>query len=231
MPANNPNQSRQTEAASVLALARRYTQMGYQVQVEPSPAAVPFDLNGYRPDLLVEKDGEHLIIEVKGAQTPIPIERFQKLILTVRQHSGWRFLLVTPDRPDPVQHLRRTTELLPWTSAHERAQRAQLLLADGDPEASFLVAWAALETLLRRHAEAASLPLDQLSDVSLLKQLYSLGEISIPHYDFALEALDLRNELVHGFQPSQPVEPAAHQLLAMLNDLLKEWAAEASAAA
>ncbi|WP_035559962.1 hypothetical protein [Hymenobacter sp. IS2118] len=223
--------SRQFEADFIPELASRYIQQGYKVRVGPPATAVPFDLRGYRPDLLAEKEDEHLLIEVKGAQAPIPIERLQELILTVRQHPGWRFLLVTPDRPEPVQHLRRTTELLPWASARARAQRAQHLLATGDSESAFLLAWAALETLLRRHAEAQALPFDQLADLSLLRQLYSFGHLSIPHYDFALEALTLRDELTHGFQPTQPIEPAANQLLALLNDLLQEWAAEASPAA
>jgi len=227
MPANN---FRQPESAFTHELALRYAQLGYRVQVEPQREAIPFDLRGYHPDLLAEKDDEHLIIEVKSARRAVPIEQFQQIIHVVRQHPGWRFLLVTPDRPDPIQRLPRTTELLSWASVQERTNRARRLLADGDAEAAFLVSWAALETLLRRHAEAVALPLDQLGDLSLLKQLYSLGEISIPQYDFALEALDLRNELAHGFQPTQSVAPVAQQLIALLNDLLTEWSAEASQA-
>jgi len=229
----NAAESSTVLSAYLAELVRTYQQRGYQVYYGPGEAAahIPFDLGGYRPDLLVEKGDEHLLIEVRSEQSPFSIDRFQDLTLMVRQHPGWRFLVATPNGQHPAQLLGVTDELLSWQAAQQQAATAQLLLSQGQPAAAVLVAWAGLEALLRRHAEQVALPIDRQSSRTLLNYLYSQGEISIPQYDQALELSALRNRLAHGYQPTQPVEPAARQLLALLNELLQEWSAEAQQAA
>lgn len=229
----NPSESSTVLSAYFAELVRTYQRQGYQVYAEPGEAAarIPFDLNGYRPDLLAEKGEEHLLIEVRSDQVPLPIERFQDLTLRVRQHPGWRFVVATPSRQNPAQLLGVTDELLSWQAAQAHVATAQLLLTQGQSEAAFLVAWTGLEALLRRHAEQVALPIDRQSSLTLLKYLYSQGELSMSHYDQALEMLALRNRLAHGYQAVQPVEPAARQLLTLLTDLLQEWSTEAQQAA
>ncbi|RZK87751.1 MAG: hypothetical protein EOO62_38715, partial [Hymenobacter sp.] len=91
----NAAESSTVLSAYLAELVRTYQQRGYQVYREPSEAAahIPFDLGGYRPDLLVEKGDEHLLIEVRSEQSPFSIDRFQNLTLMVRQHPGWRLLV------------------------------------------------------------------------------------------------------------------------------------------
>jgi hypothetical protein len=228
----NAAESSTVLSAYLAELVRTYRQRGYQVYTEPDEAAahIPFDLGDYRPDLLMEKGDEHLLITVRNEQSPLSIDRFQRITLQVRQHPGWRFLVATPSFQHPTQLLGVTDELLSWNAAQQQADTAQLLLAQGQPQAALLVAWAGLEALLRRHAEQVALPIERQSSITLLKYLYSQGEISISQYDQALELSALRNRLAHGYQPTQPVEPAARQLLALLHELLQEWASEAQQA-
>nr|GFA52608.1 hypothetical protein [Tanacetum cinerariifolium] len=192
-------------------LVSTYQQRGYQVYTKPGEIAahIPFDLGDYRPDLLMEKGEEHLLITIRNEQAPLSIDRFQRITLQVRQHPGWHFRIATPSFQHPTQLLGVADELLSWNAAQQQADTAQLLLTQGQPQAALLVAWAGLEALLRRHAEQVALPIDRQSSITLLKYLYSQGEISIPQYDQALELSALRNQLAHGYQPTQPVEPAA----------------------
>jgi hypothetical protein len=46
----------------VAALAADYRQQGYTVSVPADRESVPFDLHGYLPDVLAEKDAEHLLV-------------------------------------------------------------------------------------------------------------------------------------------------------------------------
>ncbi len=89
--------SKEQHDTKLLDLARQYEARGYTVRVEPAREAVPFDLGGYRPDLLAEKGDEHLLVELKTGG-PLPISYLQQIVETVRQHSGWRFILERVDR-------------------------------------------------------------------------------------------------------------------------------------
>ena len=210
-----------SEAAYLHEVARNYKEQGYNVIIEPPANSIPFDLGGYRPDLLVEKADEHLLIEVRNPRIPLNIDRFQEVILTVRQHAGWRFLLVNTEVRDTD-----LAQLLSWQDVQLRASSAMALIENGAAEAAFLMLWAALEALLRRHAEQVGLSLERQSSQSLIKQLYSQGEISIPQYELAMDVLKLRNQLAHGYLVAS-IEPAARQLHGLLTELLTEWSAEA----
>jgi hypothetical protein len=229
----NAAESSTVLSAYLAELVRTYQQRGYQVYREPDEVAshIPFDLGGYRPDLLVEKGDEHILIEVRSEQSPLSIDRFQELTLKVRQHTGWRFMVATSSRQHPAQLLGAIDELLSWKAAQEELANAELLLYHKLPAAAVLVAWSVLEALLRRHAEKVALPIDRQSSTTLLKYLYSQGEISMSQYDQALELYALRNQLAHGYKPTQPVEPAVRRLLALVYELLQEWESEAQQAA
>jgi hypothetical protein len=61
------NRSSQSEhAALISAVAERYRLDGYEVVIEPEPNAIPFDLGGYRPDLLARKGGVTTIVESRA---------------------------------------------------------------------------------------------------------------------------------------------------------------------
>ena len=110
-----------SESANLTELARSYEAQGFTVKVLPAPADIPFDLGGYRADLLAEKEGQHLLIEVKHAGTPLSVDRLQSLAETVRQQPGWQLLLV-PAPEGPGQSLRTASPLASWPATTERAR-------------------------------------------------------------------------------------------------------------
>jgi hypothetical protein len=48
------------------AIAEGYRNRGYEVSEGPSPAQLPDFLSGYRPDLLVRRGDEAIIVELKS---------------------------------------------------------------------------------------------------------------------------------------------------------------------
>lgn len=209
-------------AAKVAELARSYEAQGFAVKTEPMVGDIPFDLAGYRPDLLAEKEGQHLIVEVKKAGVPLSVDRLQALAGTIRQHAGWRFVLVPADEEGPSQPFTNAGEVVSWPAVTERAKRAGHLLELGETEAAFLMLWSALEAMLRRHAEQIALPIERLPTSALLNYLYSQGELSHEQFQQALAALKVRNRLAHGFE-AREASREARPLYTLVETLLQEW--------
>ena len=209
-------------AAKVAELTRNYEALGFAVKTEPSADDIPFNLGGYRPDLLVEKEGEHIIVEVKKAGVPLSVDRLQALASTIRQHAGWRFLLVPEEEEGLSQSFSSVGEVVSWQAVTERAKRAGHLLNLGETDAAFLMLWSTLEAMLRRHAEQIALPIERLPASALLNYLYSQGELTYEQFQQALTAMKVRNRLVHGFEATETTQEA-RPLHNLVEELLQEW--------
>lgn len=211
-----------SEAAKVAELTRSYEAQGFAVKTQPAASDIPFDLGGYRPDLLVEKEGQHLIVEVKKVGVPLSVDRLQTLASTIRQHTGWRFLLVPADEEFLGQPMSSAGELVSWPAVAERVKRIEHLLNIGETDAAFLMLWSTLEAMLRRHAEQIALPIERLPASALLNYLYSEGELTYEQFQQALAALKVRNRLVHGFEAAEATQEA-RPLYTLVEALLQEW--------
>jgi hypothetical protein len=208
--------------SKVRELADRYEAEGFRVIVEPGSEVLPFELGNYHPDLVAQKQDEHVIVEVKEEGDPVSVERFRDIAEEIRRHPGWRFLLVTTNDLESGSLGGMIGELSSWQEATERVARAERLLDQGNSDAAFFLIWSAFEAILRRHAESVALPIDRLPTLALLKHLYSQGELSIPQYDRAMAARQLRNRLAHGFEVDQ-LGAAAEDLRSLVNELLNDW--------
>jgi hypothetical protein len=206
-----------SESDLLLRVAQKYEQEEYEVVKEPRQNELPFDLGVYRPDLLVKKsDGTGFIIEVKTAASPISIERYREIAEIVAKHKGWRFLLVTGDEQEDMEQLLSRQEIA------ERKEKSEHLIAIGELEAAFLSLWSIVEALMRRQAEEVLIPIERFPPVSLIKHLFSQGELSIEQFDKAISLVEVRNRLVHGFQ-TQELDKSVIELQALADDLMNLW--------
>jgi hypothetical protein len=210
------------EPTFVSKVAQKYRQDGYDVVMAPKPNELPFDLGVYSPDLLVKKsDKEGYIVEVKNSVNRIPVDHYREIAETVSQHNGWRFLLITGE--DAIQANQSKKEhLLSWEQIVSRAEQGERLLHLGEVEGAFSSLWAALEALLRNQAQQLSIPIERFPTLSLIKHLYSQGELSIEQYDTTMALFSVRNQFVHGYQtPGLP--DATKQLAKLVRELLGLW--------
>ena len=222
-------QTRDVHDRKVSEIAAQYAQQGYHVLVEPSNGELPFDLGSYRPDLLAEKGDEHYLIQVKTGSNHISVERVRELAEEVGQHPNWRFLLVTAEDLEIGDTPPAGERLLSWQELKDHATTAGQLLELEASEAAFLWSWTIFEAILRHRAVRAFLPIERFATSALLKHLYSSGEISMDQFDEAMQALELRNRVAHGFAADN-VEAAAARLLSLIQQLLNEWAPRSAAA-
>ena len=200
-------------------IAERCRRDGYMVNTEPSSADVPFDLGGYRPDIIAERDGQHYIVEVKKDATRLSLDRFERIASGVSAHPGWQFVLVTSDDAESSTTSSPEPGVMQIGAVRAYLKDAEELLSRGASETAVLVFWAAIEGLLRRKALAAHVPAERLPVRLLLKHLYSHGEVSMEQFDALSTLLRVRNDLAHGFGIRR-ARSAAESLCALARELL-----------
>lgn len=199
-------------------VAERYRDDGFEVRVHPSADDLPFDLGGYRPNLIATRGNERLLIAVRGSVMQSSIDRLIEAADRVRT-TPWKLLLVTGDDV-PGESVPGADLALPeWQEIHHQIAK---LDGERDGPATLLFAWAVLEAVLRRHALDASLPIHRLPTPGLIKQLYTQGELPAEPFDRLMLMLDQRDRVAHGLSfeaaPGEIVE-----LRAMITELLTFW--------
>lgn len=217
MTLNTTVESRTLEAK----VAQDYEAKGFEVIREPQEHDLPFDLGGYRPDLVVQTpDGVGYIVEVKANAEQVSVDRFREIAATVAQHAGWRFLLVTGE--DVSGSNIPANDLLSKEQIEARLEVGRRLLALHEYEGAFVAIWGVLEALLRNQAQLADIPIERLPASSLMNHLYSQGELSMTQFDKMKELFAIRNRLVHGYQtadltqPTQDLYELANEILALV---------------
>jgi hypothetical protein len=212
---------------SVSKIAEKYRQAGYTVLVDPEPEDIPFDLGTYRPNLIVKKnEAEGYIIEFNGSGRQTSIDRLKEIAEIVSENTGWRFLLIT-EEDALLKDNSNEVNLLSWQQIFSRKSQSERLISLGENEGAFLLLWVIIEALLRRRAEEVSIPIEKFPTLSLIKHMYSQGELSIQEYDRAMLLKSLRNRFIHGFQTPE-INESVSELLALVNELISLWAPQAS---
>lgn len=218
------NNTQEAHDLLMARVAQQYEKDGYKVFVEPKSPNLPFDLGSYRPDLVAMKsENDGYIIEIKSKATRVSVDQFRELAENIAQHSGWRFLLVTGDDVSLNEPEQKNEKLLlSWEQMLERKEKGEKLLSLGEAEGAFLIFWGIIEAMMRKQAEQVAIPIERFPTSSLIKHLYSQGELSIKQFDKTLELLNVRNQFVHGFQ-SQNLGNATVELHNLVVELLESW--------
>jgi hypothetical protein len=202
------------------SIAKRYTELGFNVTLEPSLNLIPFDLGGYRPDILAIKEpNENYIIEVKRSSQRVSVDRFREISEAVQAHPGWRFLLVTGD--DEII-IGEEAGLLQTEQVRQRINKAESLLKEGFTDAAFLYLWSLLGGMMRRRSIQRSIPIERLGDLSLINHLYSQGEMTREQFHECKDLLSIRNRISHGYHDTH-VDEGCLKLLELVHILSNEW--------
>ena len=187
------------EAARIESLASEYRAKGYDVHVHPDRAHLPAFLVGFSPDVIAISSEDKVVIQVKTPQDYDP-EQVQKLAEFVENQPPWRYevaLVNLPTAPDvPAEE-----DLAADDQVTQLIANAELLANQGQVEAAALLAWSAVEAILRRRARSAAPELERQSSARVLKHLYSLGRIQSDLYETLSRLMEFRNAVAHGFAP------------------------------
>lgn len=184
-----------TEYQLARKMAEEYRSRGYDVSAE-----VPLDfLPGYRADLVVEKDGEVKVIEVKTRSSLASQSRLNDLARAIDEKPGWSFellLVAQPERLDSPEGARS----LESGSILERLREAEAILRAGHSEPAFVLAWSACEAALRLLIAALEAPGDGIMTTAhTLRQAIHLGVISEETFEDLDSLQQYRNAIVHAY--------------------------------
>ena len=209
----------QLERERLLELAKEYRQKGYEVLLSPKPEELPDFLRSYRPDMIVSRGEEKVVIEVKSRPSSISSALYlRRLAQAVEEHPGWRVELVMTNPEDALYSAKVEGSL------QEHEIRSQLPVAREltvhHPESAILYAWSLSEATLRLLAKNEGLDLQRPEPLRLLKQLATEGVISKAEYQSLMNAFGLRNAIAHGFKTTHLTSRTVHELIEVTEQLL-----------
>lgn len=185
------------EEARLRELVAEMEAKGYRVIVRPADAALPAALKGMQPDLLAVAPGDNVVFEIRsGSELRSP--EIVRLARAVESIPNWRFELVAVN-PQSAPDVPLEGELASPEQIDRFLTSARALIEQGQLEAAALLAWSALEAVLRRWATEEDLDLQREGTSKLLKQLYSLGRLDPPIYSKLLRLMEFRNSVAHGY--------------------------------
>lgn len=211
----------------IQSTAKELSDNGYQVSIEPSISHLPFDLGGYRPDIIATKEDRGIVLEIKTSLNRVSVDRFQDIAERVSEHQGWRFLLITLDDTSEKILLADEENLRSWADIQSQLSNLDILIRDSLFEPALLFFWSILEAALRKRAIQQNIPIFRFPAKQLLNHIFSSGEISILEFDLFKDCLEIRNRLTHGI--STPLDLNQLRLANdMLKVLVKKWSDEHS---
>jgi hypothetical protein len=219
------NNTKSLHDEKVKSLADKYRSEGFRVLVAPKKdelPELPFDLGNYLPDIIATKDELGLIIEVKTSINRVSVDNLQDIAHKISEHPGWRFILVTLEDVED-ESLPGITEQLPsWIELINYLSHTQQLIEINEIEPAYLFLWSIFEGALRKRAVEFSIPIERLPLIKLLKQMYTLGELSISQYDTIQACVKDRNRLAHGYIHKLNWEVFI-AFVNLISTLLNEW--------
>lgn len=175
-------------------IAEDYRRNGYLVEVEPQPESIPgFDRN-LRPDMLVEKDGIHIVVEVKSRSALRSSDSVRRMADAIAKVPEWKFELIILDDSAADVELKPNSE-----TVQAQLAAAELVLERGQIESAFMMVWIALEAALRRLAADRGIEIGDISPNRLIRELSFNGLLSPEDSVIFTRQLQIRNQAVHGF--------------------------------
>ena len=199
-----------------------YGFQGYEVIRQPHIQQLPFDLNGYSPDLLVKmSENQGFIVEVQDVATNLPIAHYREIAKNVAEHSGWRFLLITGEDATPIAEEDIEDHKLTRSQILHRKERIAKLISIGEHEAAFLSLWIFAEILMRRHARHTLIPIDRLPTILMIQHLHEQLGISEHQFERVSNLNEIRNRVAHGFPvKSINLNDAIERLLNLVDEFI-----------
>lgn len=215
------------ESQRIRELADEYTKKGYAVVYPRTNSDLPKFLQGegYIPDLIATSDNENLVIEVKTSKTVRHDKYMSRVSELVNSYPTWQFLFVltNPKNKAPVVAApvsERWQELLS-KSRHPALQISEL------SEAAFILAWAALEGVIREVSvdeltaenkpaatKVVKSPMSQIRDAAIL------GLVDRKDLPKLEELFRMRNSIVHSTGGPRPSLEDVRHLQRLVDEIV-----------
>lgn len=206
------SETKETERATLEKMSKIWTDQGFQIFIQPSASILPDFLQKYRPDALLIKDGDKVLVEVIRKGQPHVEERVRRLKELLANQNEWRLEVVYSGENVPAVRRVGLDEI-----------RASLDSAEGllakEPRASLLLLWASLEAAARNiFPDQTSRP---QSPGRIIELLAGRGEVTPSEAQNLRQLMNLRNRIIHG-ELNATVRPnEINQMLQLVRQLVE----------
>jgi REase_AHJR-like len=192
-------------------IAASYRKQGYRVTAPTAASALPAFLSDCHPDLIAEKDGDRVVIEVKPARALKGTNDLVKLAERVAAEPGWRLELVALNSQDDDDALLLAPDWL-----------GQMLQPGANDVTSAIYLVEVLTYLLRGVARRNALRLRDKSAERVAHELAFAGVIDETYLARINDILAWRNGLMHGLT----VSPSPAEQTAAIKNLCRDLHAQ-----
>ena len=213
--------ARESERQRVQKVGQVYRDKGYDVLIEPQGNQLPDFLQAFRPDLIVHKGDEHIVVEVRTRGQVSDFPQVNELAKVVRNEVGWKFqlFLLGPENSFFVNG----ASLFTVEEIRLKIKEVAFFVENGHLEAAFLMGWSLVEAILRVLAVKEGMEGETATPDYLLKQMTFEGIIARETYHDLKRAQKTRNAIAHGFKSSQLTIESAQELIDLIDgELLRE---------
>ena len=210
-----------SESQFIAKKAAEYRSRGYAVSQDVRLDFLP----GFRADLLVCKDGETKVIEVKTRTSLAVTPEVSELAEAISARPGWSFDLLVVGEPE---RLDAPASAQPFAAKNiaQRIEQAEKALAAGFDEAAFLMAWSACEAAVRNLVAAEGVEIARVTNAGyVLSQAVFHGAISRNDDEYLSDMLAYRNAIAHGFSVNDFERERVEELIAAAGKLQRASAA------
>lgn len=204
----------QLEQRRVKAVAAEYRRKGYDVVVHPRTGELPEFLKPLHPDIIATTEGDNVVVEVKAAQNLGRSKDPARIAEAVEGCAGWCFELIVTSPKGPLRYS-DVAELPELGVQAERLQSARHIARMGSLEAALLLAWAAVEGILRSWCAAEQISVERRATSYVLHRLYSDGLLAEETYEALALIERTRNAVAHGMVDRQIDAKLVEQVLGM----------------
>lgn len=189
-------QSTNVEYLLTRKTAEEYRSKGYEVVLEPELDFFP----GFRPDMVVRKDGQSKVVEVRTRSLLGADPRVSDMSRIIESKPGWSFELLLVAEPEKMDSPEGARSFVGECILDKMGESAKFL-EEGHPEAAFLLAWSALEAALREQLAEEGVPPAKVTTSSfVIEQAVNYGVISLSDCDTLTQIRKYRNAIAHGFE-------------------------------
>ena len=199
--------------------AAEYLAKGYQVSRE---APIEF-LPGYRADLLVKKEDETKVIEIKTQPSLAANPALRQFERIINSRPGWSFELQLVGEPEGLA-VTEDARALDETGIIGRLSQAEAILDAGFAEAALLMAWSATEAVVRMLVAAEGIAITRATNPAyILGMAVAHGAMDRDDYRQLLIAMAYRNAIAHGLEAGDFTGTLVIDLVAMARLFLREY--------
>jgi len=211
------------ENRKIKKLVNEYRQKGYKVIVSPKKNLLPLSLNDYEPDLLLKKDKENIVIEVKTSESLRKSAYLKDLAEKLNSLENWKFELVLTNPRNKFIDEKSELEEYSIEELKQKLTQVKKTIDYEFPEPHLLYTWslfeAAARTILKKEQPKVEV---KLNTITIIKQLYSYGIINSAEYDWLNSLLELENKLSHGYKVKSIAKKELEKLIKMIEEFIKK---------